>query len=271
MVAKRKKMNRGMVAAMATLCCTFLLALGCWGFSFASAGLTNVDDDTFGIGNLSTSFDADSLNASDEESSETQSITEDIFDTPQEASMLTTTVKRDVSNGLRQLEEEEQARIRAEEEARIAAEKVFIDQAAANRAKYVSSFGSLPLEDVDWSIGKDAFISTWTDRINAYLKGSELAGYGEVFAKVAWEKGIDPRWSPAISNTESTKGKHCFKYHNAWGWGQSSWSSWDQAITAHVTGLSEVYGYTISTTYAQRYCPTDGDWYAKTLAEMRTI
>ena len=252
---------------MATLCCASLLAMGCWGFTFASAGDTSSGEQAFGIGALSTEFDSQAVDLAYEE--EEVPVVE--ADSVEEASSLQTTVQRDVTNGLKQLEEEEKARLKAEEEARIAAEKAAIERASNNRAKYLNTFGSLPLADVDWSIGREAFIATWTERINAYLKGSNLAGYGELFATTAWEKGIDPRWSPAISNTESTKGKHCFKYHNAWGWGQSSWSSWDQAIVAHVTGLSEVYGYTISYSFARKYCPTNEDWFDKTLAQMRQI
>ena len=83
-----------------------------------------------------------------------------------------------------------------------------------------SALASLP--DVDFSVGKEAFISTWSQRIDAYLSGSPLAGQGVTFATAAWEYGVDPRWSPAISNTESSKGAVCFKPYNAWGWGQSS-------------------------------------------------
>ena len=78
------------------------------------------------------------------------------------------------------------------------------------------------LPAVDWSVGKKAFIETWTARIDAYLEGTPLSGYGSVFAEAAWNNGIDPRWSPAISNTESGNGTHCFLPHNAWGWGNDS-------------------------------------------------
>ena len=100
-----------------------------------------------------------------------------------------------------------------------------------------------------------------------------LGGKGrETFAQAAWENGIDPRWSPAISNTESTKGRVCFKSHNAWGWDQSSWSNWDTAIRAHVAGLARGYGFTISYAYAQRYCPPNYDnWYRDTLNQMQLI
>ena len=62
------------------------------------------------------------------------------------------------------------------------------------------------LSAVDWSVGRQAFVEEWTARINNYLTGTALAGYGEAFAEAAWANGVDPRWSPAISNTESGNG-----------------------------------------------------------------
>ena len=125
---------------------------------------------------------------------------------------------------------------------------------------------------VDWSCGREAFISEWTDRINAYLSGTELDGYGAVFAEAAWENGVDPRWSPAISNTESTNGASCFLPYNAWGWGDSGFSDWETAIRAHVAGLSEVYGYSITVDAARTYCPPNYvHWYSNTIKQMALI
>ena len=86
------------------------------------------------------------------------------------------------------------------------------------------------------------------------------------------DNGVDPRWSPAISNTESTNGAHCFLPHNAWGWGSSSWGSWEEAINAHVAGLANVYGYSITYAAAQKYCPPNYDhWFRNTLSQMKMI
>ncbi len=180
--------------------------------------------------------------------------------------------ERDISKGIEEiLAEEEAARIAAEQ-ARIAAEQAAIAKAQAAKDAYYAKRGSMPVSDVDFSVGRDAFISEWTNRIDRYLAGSPLDGYGEVFATAAWENGVDPRWSPAISNTESSKGLNCFRWHNAWGWGQSSWDSWDSAIRSHVAGLANGYGFTISLGAAQKYCPpTYQSWYANTLSEMQKI
>ena len=99
---------------------------------------------------------------------------------------------------------------------------------------------------IDWETPRSKFIGKWAPRINNYLAGSPLAGTGEIFAEAAWDNGVDPRWSPAISNTESSKGQFCFKPHNAWGWGSNSWGSWEEAIRAHVAGLARGYGHTIT-------------------------
>ena len=156
----------------------------------------------------------------------------------------------------------------AEEQARIQA----AEQALAKARTTDASSAMSQLAEVDWSCGKDAFISEWANRINNYLAGSPLAGQGETFAAAAWENGVDPRWSPAISNTESTKGANCFLPHNAWGWGSTGWSSWEEAINAHVAGLAKGYGYTISYSNAQKYCPPNYDnWFRDTLREMSKI
>lgn len=127
-------------------------------------------------------------------------------------------------------------------------------------------------DGADWSLGRDAFIEVWTERIDAYLEGSPLAGQGKAFATAAWNYGVDPRWSPAISNTESSKGRYCFRNHNAWGWGQNDWSSWEEAIDAHVKGLSKGYGYTITPYLARKYCPPNWiKWYHNTCAQMEKI
>lgn len=128
-------------------------------------------------------------------------------------------------------------------------------------------------DGADWSMGKDAFIAEWGQRIDNYLAGSPLSGYGTTFAEAAWNYGVDPRWSPAISNTESTKGTFCFEPYNAWGWGGGNgWTSWEQAIDAHVRGLANGYGYTITVANAQKYCPPNWEkWYINTSNQMALI
>ncbi len=128
------------------------------------------------------------------------------------------------------------------------------------------------LEEVDWSIGREAFIEEWTARIDAYLAGTPLAGYGVNFATAAWENSVDPRWSPAISNTESSNGLHCFLPYNAWGWGDRSWNSWEEAIADHVAGLAAGYGYSLTLANAYQYCPPNYiNWYYNTLGQMSLI
>jgi len=137
------------------------------------------------------------------------------------------------------------------------------------------------IDGADWYASRDEFIAEWAERLDDYLEGSALEGQGVNFAASAWKYCIDPRWSAAISNTESSKGAICIRPHNAWGWGAadsdpyglaSEWASWEEAIDAHAAGLAKGYGYTISMGGAQSYCPpTWQSWYNKTLSEMAKI
>lgn len=136
------------------------------------------------------------------------------------------------------------------------------------------------VDGADWTMTEKEFVAEWTPRIDAYLAGTPMAGLGEAFAEASWRYCVDPRWSPAISNTESSKGAYCIRPHNAWGWGATDsdpynlaleWGSWEEAIDAHVRGLAEGYGYTISVAAAQKYCSKPESWYKDTLSEMAQI
>ncbi|WP_253904768.1 hypothetical protein [Adlercreutzia sp. ZJ473] len=184
---------------------------------------------------------------------------------------------------------EEEARAAAEAQAKTEAEQAAKDQAASDAASSASSSASSagsasapsaapepiapPASDnADWSSDKAAFVSSWAGRIDAYLAGSPLAGQGATFAEAAWNYGVDPRFSPAISFVESSKGAACFKPHNAWGWGSASWGSWEEAIDSHVRGLARGYGYTLSEAAAKKYCPPNWQhWYNSVSAEMNKI
>lgn len=130
---------------------------------------------------------------------------------------------------------------------------------------------------VNWNMDKAAFVNEWAGRINNYLAGSPLAGTGATFAEAAWNNGVDPRWSPAISAIESTKGRYNAGANNAWGWskaggGWRSFGSWQEGITAHVAYLKSVYGTTLTEAAAKKYCPpTWQDWYNKVAAQMNAI
>lgn len=130
-----------------------------------------------------------------------------------------------------------------------------------------------PTDDgADWTQTREGFVASWGARIDAYLAGSAMAGTGTIFAEAAWDYGVDPRWSPAIAYAESSLGAACFLPYNAWGWGSVSFGSWDEAIRAHVAGLARGYGYTISVSAAQKYCPPNWQfWYNKVSAQMSMI
>lgn len=187
---------------------------------------------------------------------------------------------------------EEEARRRAEEAARqAAAAAASQDQATAGEttADGGESIGSeAPTDEnwetpdagyeepeepvVDWMSDRDIFINEWGARIDAYLGGSPLGGYGSTFAAAAWDYGVDPRFSPAIAFAESSLGAYCFLPHNAWGWGSVSWGSWEEAIYAHVAGLARGYGYTVTYEGALKYCPPNADhWYSTVSSQMAMI
>lgn len=176
--------------------------------------------------------------------------------------------KRDVSALYDEIYQEEEAARIAAEEAQRKHDQECIDNAVARKAA-----AGNPNDGVDFTIGREEFVKVWGERINNYLAGSPLAGYGETFADAAFEYGVDPRVSPAISNTESTKGQNCFRSHNAWGWmGSTGWSDWTTAIYAHISGWASGYGYTVTLAAAKSYCPpTYQDWYSKTSYQMTLI
>ncbi len=153
-----------------------------------------------------------------------------------------------------------------------AAQEATSSTSASGTSYTVETPSSSTPSSVDWSSDKATFVAEWTTRIDAYLAGSPLAGYGSVFAEAAWDYGVDPRWSPAIACIESSKGLYCFLPYNAWGWGSVSWSDWETAIRAHVRGLANGYGYTITVAAAQKYCPYNWEhWYSSVLSEMERI
>ena len=170
-----------------------------------------------------------------------------------------------------QAAEEAKAAQAAQAESAAAANAPAASDAASSDAS--SEAVETPSNDgADWTSDRDAFVAQWAGRIDAYLAGSPMAGTGRTFAEAAWDYGVDPRWSPAISNTESSKGLYCSGSCNAWGWGSSSWGSWDDAIRDHVAGLARGYGYTISVEAAKKYCPPNWEhWYNATLAQMNMI
>ncbi len=163
---------------------------------------------------------------------------------------------------------EEKAQQEARE--RKAAEEAQQTQGTASSAE--ESLTTPSTDGADWSKDKSTFVKSWAGRLDAYLAGSPLSGQGKTFASAAWDAGIDPRFSAAISDVESSKGAACFRPCNAWGWGSSSWGSWEEAIPAHAVGLARGYGYTVSEAAAQKYCPGNWEhWYNRVSEEMAKI
>jgi len=191
-----------------------------------------------------------------------------------EGSVLAKSASRNIDKAVNEMLEREEAERRAAEEARLAAEAAKKAELDALQARSAGDAASAGLDPVDWTLSHDEFVDYWGERIEVFLAGFPLAGQGRTFAEAAWNYGVDPRLSPAISNTESTRGLHCSVSCNAWGWGPHiPFSSWEEAIDTHVRGLKNCgYGPMITYAGAQRYCPpTADDWYRKTVYAMGQI
>lgn len=242
------------------------------GFGVASAGTTDelANGGAFG-------FDRATHNAT----TLTPNVSEQTSPVYAEQSSLAEASVRDISAGMKMVDAAEaEAARKAEEENAAAVKRVedqkamqgvvsALDETGAPLSAHATEY-SLPA--VDWSMGREAFIQHWAERIDAYLEGSPLAGNGVAFAEASWDNGVDPRWSPAISNTESGKGSVCFLPCNAWGWGSRAWADWPSAIHEHVAGLAQGYGYSLTLAAARTYCPPNAaHWYEVTLAEMGRI
>ena len=189
-------------------------------------------------------------------------------------------LKREYAEGESELEESkaalEESIAAADAAASELREVLYLAQDA--RAEAQAAAGAT--DGVDWSMTEEEFIAEWAPRIDAYFAGTPMADTGTYFAAAAWRYGIDPRYSPAISCVESSKGQYCIKAHNAWGWGAadsdpyglaSSWATWETAINTHVRGLARGYGYTVSLAAAKKYCSSWEKWYEGVSSEMAKI
>jgi len=113
-------------------------------------------------------------------------------------------------------------------------------------------------------------------KIKAYLsqRAAPLADYAKEFVAAADAYGIDYNIVAAISVIESEGGKHTFRPYNAWGWGKSGFSSWEEGIWAVSKGISKYYakGMTTPRTISYSYCPPSADnWSAKVQSVMNKI
>ncbi len=176
------------------------------------------------------------------------------------------------------LEAAKQARKQAQEKAAAAQKK---EEAAAKKSSTKSSSSksskkvkkAASADNVNWNSDKKAFVKKWASRINAYLEGSPTAGTGTYYAQYAWDYGVDPRWAPAISFVESSKGAVCFRSYNAWGYGSSGFSSWKEGIEKVCSALGgSLYGGYLTEAAAKTYCPPSWkSWYKKCATEMAKI
>lgn len=136
-----------------------------------------------------------------------------------------------------------------------------------NKAELLDSAG-----EVNWDMPEDEFVETWGYAIDQWLAGSELAGQGKAFAKAAKKYNVDPRWCPAISCTESSKGAACFRDHNAWGFGQYDFATWEEGIDTVTKRLGELGGKcTLEAAKVYNNPDTYETWYQDTVRYMNEI
>ena len=164
--------------------------------------------------------------------------------------------------------DETEATMKAAESARVAGQAQMVAQAA-------SAVDAARASEINWSMSKEDFVAEWGQRIDTYLAGRPLCGYGNVFAEAAWENSNDPRFQVAISVIESGAGRACFASYNPFGWMSRSFSSWEEAIYAHAAYISgpiyKTNGY-LTRSFASTYCPPNAEnWYNNVSNEMAKI
>jgi len=89
-------------------------------------------------------------------------------------------------------------------------------------------------------------------------ENAPLAEYAQKFVEVANKYGLDYRLLPAIATVESGGGKSNFRSYNAWGWGNKSFSSFEEGIEVVGRGLKTGYidkGSDTVDEIAPIYCP----------------
>ncbi len=141
----------------------------------------------------------------------------------------------------------------AKEAARQAAEAEALARAAAAAAKTpplaMASANILLVGDQSLARAIDVYLTE---------QGSPLVGYGRAFVSAGKTFGVDPFLVVAIAGKESSWGKHCFLPYNAWGWGEVSFTDWENAIFNYTRMLDEEYiskGRTDVNVIAPIYCP----------------
>lgn len=155
---------------------------------------------------------------------------------------------------------------------RIAASGGSIEDIAAAAASESATGETVSSSNVGWDADKAAFVNEWAPRIDSYLSGSPMAGTGKYYAAAAWDNGVDPRWAPAISYVESSKGAVCFRSYNAWGYGSKSFSSWEDGINTIVGALGgSLYGGYLTREAAATYCPPNSENWYNTCAEQMAM
>lgn len=106
------------------------------------------------------------------------------------------------------------------------------------------------------------------DRIRAFYSrwGAPMAANADYIVQTSNLFGLDFRLIPAISIVESSGGKFCFRPYNAFGWGKTGFSSYNDAIYTVAKGLRNGYGTDNPYAIAPSYNPVTPDAWASKVA-----
>jgi len=98
-------------------------------------------------------------------------------------------------------------------------------------------------------------------KIEYYLRGSPLAGYGDWMVTEGERTDVNPFLCPAVAEAESSLGRALCGSCNAWGMLGCSFSSWQNGITRWFDNINVHWGRGVTSSYQLRgYCVPDSPW-----------
>jgi len=97
-------------------------------------------------------------------------------------------------------------------------------------------------------------------KIEYYLRGSPLSGYGDWMVTEGERTGINPFLCPAVAEAESSLGRALCGSCNAWGMLGCSFSSWQNGITRWFDNCILHWGQAQSSYEMAGYCVPDHPW-----------
>lgn len=97
-------------------------------------------------------------------------------------------------------------------------------------------------------------------KIEYYLRGSPLSGYGDWMVTEGERTGVNPYLCPAVAEAESSLGRALCGSYNAWGMLGCGFSSWQHGITRWFDNCILHWGAAQHATEMRGYCVPDHPW-----------